>query len=94
MTILCKEVWVSFKNQNKHGQRIASSECSGAQQLAVSATDQFLSITYLANNKDAPNLPGKPLKVLCFNKSEVHEFCCEGNLSIVDDSLPTGNSND
>ena len=87
MTILCKEVWIRFRDQNRHGQRICSSEVTAAYQLAVTASEHFIIITYLLVNKVNQAIPGLPVKVLCFNKNEVTDFACEHSLSIVEEHM-------
>lgn len=84
MTVLCREVWIHFINLSKAGQRIMYTDCSGADKMAVSATEQFVSVTFLHKDATPIHPNGKPLKVICFNKDQVHEFSCENSLMIAD----------
>lgn len=85
MIILCRELVVKFISLNKNSQRLRWTDVPETHTIGVKANEEYLIVSYLRINKTMPNLPGEPIKIVCYNKDDIHEFDCEYISAVIPD---------
>lgn len=80
--VRCQELFVKFKDRNRHQETLSAKEVTGADLISVTVNDLFVNVTFLNTAH-----PGKPCKIICYAMSEVFELQFESNI-VVEEEKP------